>query len=123
MPTFYQNYLATRKTADVTSGKPIAVWSQSISDVSAINPLVAFYGIHGRKREVLLFFLARTPHEAFITIIYFNAYTYIHKYVCMFVCLMSTLLGNGVGANDCKRSRDQRLIFTTLMVPSEALDF
>jgi hypothetical protein len=29
-------------TADVTSGNPIAVWSQSISSVSAVNPLVAF---------------------------------------------------------------------------------
>jgi hypothetical protein len=28
--TFYQNYLAMRNTADVTGGKPIAVWSQSI---------------------------------------------------------------------------------------------
>jgi hypothetical protein len=29
-------------TADVTGGKPIAVCSQSISGVNAINPLVAF---------------------------------------------------------------------------------
>jgi hypothetical protein len=28
---------------------------QSISGVSAINPLVAYYDIHGRKKEVLLF--------------------------------------------------------------------
>jgi hypothetical protein len=42
-------------TADVT-GKPIAVLLQSISDVSVINPLVAFYDIHGRKREVLFFY-------------------------------------------------------------------
>jgi hypothetical protein len=41
--TFYQNYLAMRNTADVTGGKPIAARSQSISGVSAINPLVAFY--------------------------------------------------------------------------------
>jgi hypothetical protein len=34
-------------TADVTGGKPIAVFLQSISGVSAINPLVAFYDIHG----------------------------------------------------------------------------
>jgi hypothetical protein len=40
-------------TADVTGGKPIVVLLQFISDVSAINPLVAFYDIHGRKREVL----------------------------------------------------------------------
>jgi hypothetical protein len=45
-----------RNTADVTSGKPIAVFLQSISGVSAINPLVAFYDIHGGKREVLLFY-------------------------------------------------------------------
>jgi hypothetical protein len=31
-----------RHTADVTGGKRIAVLLQSISDVSAINPLVAF---------------------------------------------------------------------------------
>jgi hypothetical protein len=44
-----------RNTADVTGGKPIAVLLQFISGVSAINPLVAFYDIHGRKREVLFF--------------------------------------------------------------------
>jgi hypothetical protein len=35
-PTFYQNYFEMRTTADVTGGKPIAVWTQSISGVSAI---------------------------------------------------------------------------------------
>jgi hypothetical protein len=45
-----------RNTADVIGGKPIAVLLQSISDVSAINPLVAFYDIHGGKREVLFFY-------------------------------------------------------------------
>jgi hypothetical protein len=44
-----------RNTADVTGGKPIAVLLQSISGLSAINPLVAFYDIHGGKREVLFF--------------------------------------------------------------------
>jgi hypothetical protein len=48
--------LAMRSTADVTDGKPIAVLLQSISGVSAINPLVAFYEIHGGKREVLFFY-------------------------------------------------------------------
>jgi hypothetical protein len=42
-------------TADVIGGKPIAVWLQSISGVNAINPL-AFYDIHGRKREMLFFY-------------------------------------------------------------------
>jgi hypothetical protein len=40
----------------VTGGKPIAVLLKSISGVSAINPLVAFYDIHGGKREVLFFY-------------------------------------------------------------------
>jgi hypothetical protein len=35
-------------TADVTVGKPIAALLQSISDVRAVNPLVAFYDIHGK---------------------------------------------------------------------------
>jgi hypothetical protein len=42
-----------RNTADVIGGKAIAVLLQSISGVSAINPLVAFYDIHGGKRQVL----------------------------------------------------------------------
>jgi hypothetical protein len=45
--------LAMRNIADVTGGKPIAALL-SISGVSAINPLVAFYGIHGG--EVLFFY-------------------------------------------------------------------
>jgi hypothetical protein len=44
-----------RNTADVTGDKPIAIWSQSISGGNAINPLVAFYDIHGRKGEALYF--------------------------------------------------------------------
>jgi hypothetical protein len=35
-PTFYQNLLAMKNTADFTGGKPIAVLLQSISGVSAI---------------------------------------------------------------------------------------
>jgi hypothetical protein len=45
-----------RNTADVTGGKPIAVLLQSISGVSAINPLAAFYDIYGGKREMLFFY-------------------------------------------------------------------
>jgi hypothetical protein len=45
-----------KNTADVTGGKPIAVFLQSISGVSAINPLVDFYDIHEEKREVLFFY-------------------------------------------------------------------
>jgi hypothetical protein len=63
-PTFYQHWIAMRNTADVTGGKPIAVLLQSISGVSAINLLVAFYDIHGGKREVLfLYFVLDTTRD------------------------------------------------------------
>jgi hypothetical protein len=44
-------------TADVKGAKPIAVCSQSILGVITVNPLVAFYDIHGKKRgaAILLF--------------------------------------------------------------------
>jgi hypothetical protein len=61
-----------RNTAYVTSGKPIAVLLQSISGVSAMNPLVAFYDIHGGKREVLFFyFVPDTTRDLRIMIRYY----------------------------------------------------
>jgi hypothetical protein len=39
-------------TADVTSDKPITAPLPSILGVSAVTPLVAFYDIHGGKRDV-----------------------------------------------------------------------
>jgi hypothetical protein len=58
-----------RNTADVTGGKPIAVLLQSISGVSGINPLVAFYDIHGGKRAVLFFyFVPDTTRDMLLTI-------------------------------------------------------
>jgi hypothetical protein len=60
-----------KNTADVTRGKPIAVFLQSISGVSAINPLVAFYVIHGGKREVLFFyFVPDTTRDTTLSIFY-----------------------------------------------------
>jgi hypothetical protein len=53
---FYQNYLAMRNTADVTGGKPIAIRSQSISDVSAVNRH-RFRLLRHRCR------MSRTPHH------------------------------------------------------------
>jgi hypothetical protein len=54
-----------RNTADETGGKPNAALLQSISGVSAINPLVAFYDIHGEKREVLfLYFVPDTTRDS-----------------------------------------------------------
>jgi hypothetical protein len=45
-----------KNTADMTRGKLIAVLLEYISGVRAINLLVAFYDIHGGKREVLFFY-------------------------------------------------------------------
>jgi hypothetical protein len=45
-----------KNTADLTGGKPIAVLLQSISGVSAVNPLIAFNDIHEGKRQVLFFY-------------------------------------------------------------------
>jgi hypothetical protein len=44
-----------RNTADVIGGKPIAVLLQSISGGGDVNALVAFYNIHGSKRDVPFF--------------------------------------------------------------------
>jgi hypothetical protein len=55
-----------RNTEDVTGGKPIVVLLQSIS-VSAINPLVTFYDIHGGKREVFFYFIPDTTRDVSIT--------------------------------------------------------
>jgi hypothetical protein len=55
--------IPVQNTADVINGKPIAVWSQSISSESAVYPLDAFYGIHGRKGEVIFFYLLSGHHR------------------------------------------------------------
>jgi hypothetical protein len=53
-----------RNTADVTGGKSIAAWSQSISTENTIDPLVAFYDFYGRKREVMfLYFVPDTTRD------------------------------------------------------------
>jgi hypothetical protein len=57
-PTFYQNYLAMKNTAELT-GKPIAVCSQSISGVNDVGPLVAFYDIPEKRRGAILFFCSK----------------------------------------------------------------
>jgi hypothetical protein len=55
-----------RNTADVTGGKPTTILLQPISGVSAINPLVAFYDIHGGKREVIFFyFVPNTTRDTY----------------------------------------------------------
>jgi hypothetical protein len=70
----------------VTGGKPIAVLLQSISGVSAINPLVAFYDIQGGKREVLFFyFVPDTTQDILfdmilpIYLVLFSVYRFIMK--------------------------------------------
>jgi hypothetical protein len=61
----------------VTGDKPIAALLQSILGVSAINPLVAFYDIHGGKREALFFYfvLDTTRDHLFDWKIYYYCFT------------------------------------------------
>jgi hypothetical protein len=47
-PQVLPNYFAMRNTADVTGGKPIAVWPQSILNGSDFNPLLVFFDICGK---------------------------------------------------------------------------
>jgi hypothetical protein len=49
-----QKYYHLRKV-----GTAYMVTTRLISGVSAINPLVDFYDIHGRKREVLFLYFVR----------------------------------------------------------------
>jgi hypothetical protein len=58
-----------RNTADVTGGKPIAILLQSISTVSDINPLVAFYNIHGGTRDVLFYYFIQDTTQDHISIV------------------------------------------------------
>jgi hypothetical protein len=69
---------------------------QSISGVSAINPLVAFYDIHGGKRDILLakysflifpnftsdFFLIYL-HDAYVFQVAFSMHIQKHKQYCI----------------------------------------
>jgi hypothetical protein len=73
-----------RNTADVTDGKPIAVLLQSISGVSAINTLVAFYEIHGGKRGAILLFCP--GHHTRLLLIY-----HLPKIVVICYCLNGLL--------------------------------
>jgi hypothetical protein len=52
-----------RNTADLIGGKPIAVFLQSISGVSAINPLVAFTTSMEERERCYSFILSQSPHE------------------------------------------------------------
>jgi hypothetical protein len=74
-----------KNTEDLAGGKLIAVLLQAISGVSAINPLVTFYDIHGGKREVIFFYFV--PDTTLFLLIYFIilhmafAYTYYSRII------------------------------------------
>jgi hypothetical protein len=50
-------------TADVTGGKPITVWLQSISGGDAVIYLVAFTTSMKERERCYSFVLSRIPHE------------------------------------------------------------
>jgi hypothetical protein len=80
---------------NVTGGKFIAVFLQSISGAGAINPLVAFYDIHRGKRELLFFYFVPDTTKApllwvglikLMTTSMYNMYVFTKKsiYVCIY---------------------------------------
>jgi hypothetical protein len=77
-----------RNTADVTGSKLIAVLLQSMSGVSPINPLVAFYDIHGRKREVLFFYFVPDTTRDNVFIILFSLLISVKRYFFDFALLI-----------------------------------
>jgi hypothetical protein len=58
-------------TTDVTGGKTIAVNSQSDSDVSAFNILIAYYDMNGRKGEIIFFVLSHETYETLFLPVFF----------------------------------------------------
>jgi hypothetical protein len=81
-----------RNTADVSGGKPIAVLLQSISGVSSINPLVAFYDIHGGTRErCYSFILSGTPNETNLLTIFINSFNLLCKLIYFIKFYVSSL--------------------------------
>jgi hypothetical protein len=86
-----------RNTADVT-GKPIAVLLQSISGISVINLLVAFYDIHGRKREVLFFyFFPNATRDSYHYVVIKIRQLFLRPAACR----TSILFETEVATNDC----------------------
>jgi hypothetical protein len=74
-----------RNTADIThrvAYHTAAIHgSQSISGVSAINPFVAFYDTHGRKREALFFYsVPDTTRHGYYRLVYAVINLHYYKY-------------------------------------------
>jgi hypothetical protein len=96
-----------RNTAAVTRGKPIAAFLHFISGVSAINPLVAFYDIHGGKREVLFFYF--DPDTTRVNnIIIINSLQRNH-----FICLKDFILIQSFKIPVCSHARACALCYIT----------
>jgi hypothetical protein len=94
-----------RDTADVTDGKPIAVLLQSISGVSAINPLVAFYDIHGGKGEVLFFYFVPNNTR---DLIYYH-YTINIPFYCLLYIIIVLDTVSSLDYN-VKRNKELRIV-------------
>jgi hypothetical protein len=83
-PTFYQNYLAMSNTADVAGASP----SLSISGINAFRPLVAFYDIHERKREVVFFYFVFTNSSITNVCVKSLYFTFVNEITKFFFALL-----------------------------------
>jgi hypothetical protein len=74
---FFRNQTFNQNTADVTGGKPSAVWSQSISGVSVNNP---FTTSMEQRERCYSFILCLTPHENRLMMIFIIKHTHTHPH-------------------------------------------
>jgi hypothetical protein len=72
---------ALRNAATVTGGKPIAVRSHSILGVNAVNPLVAFYDMLGRKSQDPIFLILNIKCIYLFFIYFVHTKETIYKYI------------------------------------------
>jgi hypothetical protein len=111
--TFYQNDLAMRNTADVTGGKPIAVWLQFILGGDAVNPLIAFCDIHERERVAILLFWpghhARPP-KVYLPYTFIGIFLIIHR-----VSIHLEILGKNIYIISGKRMSHWTWVIDTIL--------
>jgi hypothetical protein len=85
-----------RNTADVTGGKPIAVWWQSIWGVSAINP---FTTSMEKRERCYSFILSRTPHETLYYVMIMMWEKVGHQKSTILICSLARLISRHNGAD------------------------
>jgi hypothetical protein len=116
--TFYLNDLAMRNTADVRGGKPFAVWLQSTISFQILPYFCSFISFQIMTLPYLMNHHFLNLPTKWCRYHMFSPYCDKDSanLVLRPTSLTSTILWNGVGANDCICNQDQ-----LVNMPSEAL--